>query len=293
MCKRGNLVKVLRLFAFGALIISLVSGCISIPKPGGSDALKLAGQVGMELKYAPTASFTLAAYTAIKPGSAPVYVYLEGDGYAYVTRSMPSSNPTPRMPVALQLATEHLRRRPGDSVLYLARPCQYVPLAQEVLCHVAYWTHKRFAPEVIDAMDEALRTLINIHQPQGPIYLIGYSGGGAVALFIAARYPERVKSLVTVAGNVDHVAFNHHHRVPQLHGSLDPRSVVDNLKGIPQYHFIGSRDTVVPLTIFQSYRRFFRDVAPIKHEVVEGVGHNHGWQERWPTLMQKFLSDER
>lgn len=84
----------------------------------------------------------------------------------------------------------------SPNVVYLARPCQYV---WSPLCSDIYWTDRRFAVEVVEAMSAAIDRLI---LPGQKLHLVGYSGSGAVAVLVAARRPD-VVSLRTIAGNLD------------------------------------------------------------------------------------------
>ena len=90
---------------------------------------------------------------------------------------------------------------PAPNVAYLARPCQFMPMDRNPQCAVPYWTGKRYTPEVIASMNDAVDRLV-ARVPGQPVNLIGYSGGGAVAVLIAARRHD-VATLRTVAGNLD------------------------------------------------------------------------------------------
>jgi hypothetical protein len=65
---------------------------------------------------------------------------------------------------------------------------------------------------VISASNQAVDALKQRYGAQ-EIVLVGYSGGGAVAALVAARRTDVVR-LVTVAGNLDHLAWTHLHSVP-------------------------------------------------------------------------------
>ena len=87
-------------------------------------------------------------------------------------------------------------------------------------CVQKYWTGYRFALEVIEASNITVSQL-KARYAADNIRLVGYSGGGAVAAFIAARRNDVVQ-LVTVAGNIDPAAWTKRHRMSQLSGSLNP-----------------------------------------------------------------------
>ncbi len=220
--------------------------------------------------------FVLAGYRRITKAGAPASVYIEGDGFAWIDRYTVSPNPTPIDPVALRLAASD--RQPN--VIYLARPCQYVALEQQKSCGPQYWTNLRFAPEVINSYDAALNQLKKKTGVSG-FDLVGFSGGGAIAALLAARRDD-VKSLRTVAGNLDHVALNKAHKVSPLTGSLNAIDIASRLDHLPQTHVSGSDDTIVPPWVAEHF--LAREQGPNtcrKHIIVDGAGHTHGWLSYW------------
>lgn len=204
----------------------------------------------------------------------PLVVYIEGDGYAWATRTAPSRDPTPRDPVALRLAV-----RDGSArVLYLARPCQYVGGVNAPGCQTSYWTTQRFAPDLIDAMDQALDAAKS-DSGASRLVLVGYSGGAATALLLAARRMD-VAGLITVAGVLDHQAWTDLHGVTPLSGSLNPIDVVDAVIHLPQLHIAGSDDRVVPPALVSSFAARSGSVVVI----VPGMTHQGDWSSVWPEL---------
>jgi len=142
-----------------------------------------------------TDTFTLTSFHRLTRASENLVVYLEGDGYAWVSRRSPSANPTPHNPVALRLAALD----PSANVAYIARPCQYTDLELDRFCERAYWTDRRYAEEVVAALDQAIDQLVD--QVNAPaVHLVGFSGGGGLVVLLAARRSD-VASLRTVAGN--------------------------------------------------------------------------------------------
>jgi pimeloyl-ACP methyl ester carboxylesterase len=266
-----------------ALIAFLSSGCLTVPSASErlSTADAIAQASGFHRSRVQTRPFLITAYSKIQSPGLSLHIYIEGDGYAWVTRNRVSGDPTPRRPLALELASGD----PAPNVVYLARPCQYTPVEMNFACEdEAYWTDKRFSEEVVASMDQAVDKFVKETQSRG-IDLIGYSGGGAVASLIAARRQD-VKSLRTVAGDLDPNGFVEHHEVsPMAEGSLDPMDVVGKLKAIPQYHFTGSEDPVVPAFIAENFLKK-SDNSPCVHAVkVNGADHVNGWTEAWPRLL--------
>ncbi|NBV71869.1 MAG: alpha/beta hydrolase [Burkholderiaceae bacterium] len=208
-------------------------------------------------------------------------IYLEGDGLAWVSRREPSRDPTPDDPIGLRLAAID----PAPNVIWLARPCQYTFPTESPRCKPYYWTNGRFAPEIVDAIDQAI-TAAKLSAKATKIHLIGYSGGGGLAVLIAAQRND-VVSVRTVAGNIDHPAFTSLHRVTPMSQSLDPASVARRINMIPQWHFFGADDKVVPKLIGESYIRKAGESSCLHMHVVPNVSHDKGWELLWPRLLQE------
>jgi dienelactone hydrolase len=211
-------------------------------------------------------------------------IYIEGDGRSWVSRYQLSSNPTPINPVALRLAIIHADKNPNENIAWIARPCQYLPAKRDVNCESKYWSSHRFSEKVIQSTNDAIDQLV---QKSGAtsVRLVGFSGGAAVAVLVAARRDD-IDSVVTIAGNLDHKQVNEYHGVTPLLGSLNPKDVVDKIKYIPQVHFIGSDDEVIPVKISTDFIRAKKGLkdACAKQVVVPSVGHINGWTMHWPML---------
>lgn len=237
-------------------------------------------QISTDFDAFPVATDGFLIQAALKNGNASTLrIYIEGDGRAYVTKKRPSFNPTPRNPVALYLAMED----PSVSVGYLARPCQF--LQGDNCADDQYWTNARYSPAVVSAMDQAVSQL-KAHAGAQFVDLVGYSGGGSIALLVAARRTD-VLQVTTVAGNIDLDAWVADHRYSPLLGSLNPKFSIDRLKGVPRLHFVGESDTVVKPEIAFSYEAAASDNAG-KVVVVEGQGHSCCWIEVWKKLINQY-----
>ena len=213
-------------------------------------------------------------------------MYFEGDGRAWLSKNVLSNDPTPAHPLALELASLD----PSSNVVYLARPCQYDGSAFQEPCDASYWSNKRYSEEVIASTNEAVDALVKEAGASG-VHLVGYSGGGAVAVLVAARRTD-VVSLKTVAGNLDPAAVKVYHEVSPLEGSLDPLGVASKISKIPQRHYIGERDDVVPSSIVQNFSRASGNDRCIKVTRVPGATHQVGWAERWEDLLKLPVSCE-
>ncbi len=227
--------------------------------------------------------FVLRVYYRFRRPGAPLHVYLEGDGRAWVSRTHAARNPSPRNPVGLRLAVHE----PGENVMYIARPCQYVSFEKNPQCNYTYWTSRRFAPEVIDSVS-AVIDLGKKKARAGKLDIIGYSGGGAVAVLLAARRSD-VRSIRTVAGNLDHKVWNRHHGNNPLNGSLNAADVAGKVAGIPQIHYIGAMDKNMGAFVAASFLSKAGPRACIKLQMVPGVSHSKGWEQAWSGLIREQL----
>lgn len=262
------------------LLIPFLSGCIAVATMVDKDISphKIAKSSGFKKAYLKTKDFTLTAYYRFTNPGAPINIYIEGDGNAWMTSTRLSNNPTPKIPLVLKL----MSLDPGQNVAYLARPGQYIA-NKTVMCDSAYWSGKRFSEEVIVSMSEAIDQLALLAKAN-KINLIGYSGGAAVAVLIAAQRND-ITSLRTIAGNLDPDAVNKYHQVSLLSGSLNPIDVAQKIKNLPQRHFVGSNDDIVPGFIAESFVRRMGDKNYSRITVVSDATHTKGWRENWKELL--------
>lgn len=263
-----------------SLFTLLLLGCVEAPGTAEFDqrADILAKSGGLVRGQVETDSFVLTSFYQITRPDLPLTVYIEGDGFAWRTRSQPSMDPTPHKPIGLELASVD----PAPNRLYLARPCQYTPMAANPRCDVDYWTSKRFAEDVVVAMDQAVSHYAR-QVPGQPINLVGYSGGGAIAVLIAARRHD-VATLRSVAGNLDTAEVNRLHRVTPMPESLNAIDVASQISSLPQIHYYGSEDKIVPAIIAQ---RFANATGGRCTQIrsVPGMSHNSDWARIWPGLL--------
>lgn len=271
------------------IIILFISGCSTSPSPTvrNTNAEMLAASSG----WAPLAiNTTPLPITAFLPSqSRPathLNVYIEGDGMAWISRSKASSDPTPVTPLALQLALKD--KTPS---VYLGRPCQYADAAHNNRCQKKWWTNNRFAPEIVTTLNHAVDKLKQ-HFDAQTLTLVGYSGGSALAVLIAAERND-VTQIITIAGNLDTHAWTEHHRVSPLVGSLNPADAWQHVANIPQTHFVGSKDNVMPKEIAQSYARRFPSHAPVSIQVIDGYDHQCCWLDNWPISSASHASTKR
>jgi hypothetical protein len=273
-----------------AAALALLNGCaVPSPQARSDSAMAWAVEQGWRPVVLPGPDFDIQAFV---PGGLQradrLTVYIEGDGLAWVDRHTPSFAPTPVDPLGFRLAVADAT---AGSV-YLARPCQYTRGSSFKGCHPKYWGSHRFAPEVIAAMNAAVEQLRGRYGAS-ELVLVGYSGGAAVAALLAARRRD-VVALVTVAGTLDIELWTQQLRVSPLHGSLNPKDVSSQLTSVPQWHFVGQRDEVVPGGVLVSFlsgapgqdtRRGAR--GPVV-QVMPDFDHPCCWVQAWPELSRQF-----
>jgi len=269
--------------ALSASALLLLAACVCVPTPDerrqAADALVQARHWhGVDIA---TPTFNLQAFIPDTfDKDRHLTVYLEGDGFAWVSGGQPSSDPTPVNPVALRMALA----QPSGNAAYLARPCQY--LADQDHCRQRYWTHARFAEEVVASLDQAVDKL-KAQAGARRLTLIGYSGGGALALLLAARRDD-VGNIITVAGNLDPAAWTEYHHVSPLEGSLNPVGQLMTLARIPQVHLSGANDSVIPTVLTTRFVAAYPKGSPVSVRVIPGYTHSCCWAQDWPQLWQQL-----
>ena len=240
------------------IILFFVAGCTAIKAP-----------TDFVYKEIPTRDFTLASWQKITEPSGTYKIYIEGDGYAFNAHGRATQDPTPKGILMRELAF-------GDdspNVVYLARPCQYI---KSPICSKRHWTAARFAPEVINAEYAAVKQIVG----DNPVILIGFSGGAQVAGLIASAKPGlNVKKVITIAGNLDHLAWTQYLNLPPLNESMNLKSYHKQFARIPQIHYVGSNDEVVPPVLVRDF--VGKDTRVFE---VRGATHNSGWEEIYSQI---------
>ena len=136
-------------------------------------------------------------------------------------------------------------------------------------------------------LDNALSQVV-MRYPGVKLELVGYSGGGNIAALLAARRTD-VRSLRTVAGNLDVAYVNALHHVTAMPDAVSAIDSASALRTLPQIHFSGDDDKTVPPTVA---RRFQRAVGGhcTQVDVVSGMAHGSDWAAIWPQLLAKALT---
>ena len=207
-----------------------------------------------------------------------IKVYIEGDGLAWLNSYTVSENPTPINPIGLKLFLEDN----SNCKVYLSRPCQYLSKRN---CSYKYWTNKRFSYVTINAYKTVLSKLKKrVYNKK--FILIGFSGGGTIAALLAAQRND-IKTLITIAGNLNPKYWCEYHKISYLNGSLNPVFYSDKLEKIEQFHFVGGKDKIIPKVVSQSYLKNFYNKKHIHLIEVSNATHTKGWQKSWKEFLSK------
>lgn len=251
----------------------LLSACA----PTGDRLDRVASQAGYRtLTLSGEQHLMRAAYRLSEPATARLHVYLGGDGTPWIDRRHVAADPTSRDPLALRL----MARDPGN-VLYLARPC-YHGLSGRPECDPMLWTHGRYSATVVTEMAAALGRFMRSRQMRQAT-LIGYSGGGTLAMLLAERLPD-VDAVVTIAANLDIDAWARLHGYSRLTGSLNPGERPPLPARVRQLHLAGARDDNVPPWLVRGALRAQPDAVI---EEVPGATHHCCWEKLWPAPLHR------
>lgn len=252
----------------------LLGGCASDP----AHIDTLAARQGFTVIDVKGGSLRLAAFSRILPGhSDTLDVYIEGDGAPWITPYLPPRDPTPTNPVSFELAAQD----PARKVVYLGRPCQYLSVDALRNCDGAFWTERRFAPEVVSAYDDTLnqiKPMLGVKR----FRLVGFSGGGVIAALLAQRRDD-VEMLITVAAPLAVTDWVGWHGLSPLTGSLDPAAQSRNIHMPFSVNFVGGKDRIVPVHIVETY------VGRIGGRIVTIADFDHDccWVRDWVELLHR------
>ena len=203
-------------------------------------------------------------------------IYIEGDGLPWFRGRMPSTDPTPRVPLALRLMAQD-----PTAAIYIGRPC-YFGLHQSANCSPKMWTSARYSAAVIASMNRVVRHYQKKYGAR-QVVLMGYSGGGAVATLMARDISPPV-FLLTLAANLDTDTWTQTKAYLPLHESLNPVNFVAQLQGVGQLHLIAEDDTTVLPAVTQRYTSQFPAHFSRQYP---GFDHSCCWLELWPKILRQ------
>jgi hypothetical protein len=257
-----------------AALAAAAGGCVT---PGSRLAhLARAARFREDLVTGATFRHRIYRREALDPDASGVlHVYIEGDGQPFLSPTTVALDPTPREPLMLRL----MALDPARS-LYLGRPC-YFDLSHDPGCDPSFWTVRRFSPEVVDSLAVVLRSeVVRAHAREVELY--GHSGGGTLAVLLAARVAS-VTRVVTIGATLDTTAWCALHGYTPLLGSMNPTELGPHA-GLPRMlHLVGSQDTNTPPGLVQSAAAKIGASGSVR--IVRGYTHNCCWQEIWGDVL--------
>lgn len=263
------------------LCLLSISGCVNRVSSLLINVKTEAINAGFQSQLIQTENFDLFAFVKNDDANAnKMVVYIEGDGHAWARRNVLSSDPTPRNPLSLKLAISD----PGSLILYLARPCQYLQKTKLVYCPPKYWSTHRYSSVVVESINEAI-TKIKSNTTASTIEIIGFSGGGVIAMLVASLRSD-ISRIVTVASNIDHETWSEWHGVSPLENSLTPINFLAELQGINQLHLWGGEDKVVPFNTQTSFVKSSEKNRLFKYKIIPDFTHDCCWVDQWRELLR-------
>lgn len=255
------------------ILFALLSGCAS----NGQRIDRLAATAGMNRIAAETGGYGSYIYMKREAVGAPgqLTVFLEGDGRPWRNGTEPSVDPTTGNPVSLQL----LLRTPSMAA-YVTRPCYHDLRGPR--CTPERWTMARYAEDIVSSITAAVR-VARREAGAKQVVLVGYSGGGTLAVLVAERL-DNVAAVVTISANLDVNAWVRHHGYLPLTGSLNP-ALSERSHPWPELHLHGARDGVVPVATTAQY---FARYPAAQQIVMEHNDHVCCWVDEWPALWKQL-----
>ncbi|MGR9093170.1 MAG: alpha/beta fold hydrolase [Gammaproteobacteria bacterium] len=256
-----------RRIACVALFVVFAAGC-------GTPAVRFdraAGELGLSRSDADLPMFRKGEFI----DGEPIHIYLDGDGTPVSGSGRIALDPTSRDRLILDLIVAD----PAASVL-VGRPCYH---GAQRGCDSAMWTTARYSDAVVDPIVRAVNEIAEAY-PRSPIWLAGYSGGGALAMLVAPRV-QRVSALVTIAGNLDTAAWTQHHGYGPLTQSGNPAAEPPLSPAIRQLHLFGADDTNVPVDVARATLDR-QPIGAVEVEVVAGFDHRCCWPGIWAARLR-------
>ncbi|HEY8538037.1 MAG TPA: hypothetical protein VIL28_04160 [Steroidobacteraceae bacterium] len=254
------------------ILTALFAGCTTAP--ARIDAI--AARAGLTREIVEGTQFRHLVYTQPAHNEHSRWtVYLEGDGRPWISGRVPADDPTSREPYALELML-----RADGPALYVTRPCYHA--LRDAACATELWTSARYSEEVVASMAAAIERKLSALGASGA-RLVGYSGGGTLAVLIAERL-QRVAEVVTIAANLDIERWAAHHGYLPLYESLNPaRSQASHPWN--ELHLQGSKDEIVPPVTTNAYFERFPNARQL---TFADYDHICCWVRDWSRILAEI-----
>jgi hypothetical protein len=241
-------------------------------------ALHLAEQGGLSASIVQGTQYRHELFVSTAPRGAALYVFVDGDGSPWSSNGRkPARDPTPERALALELAL-----RTPRSVMYLGRPCYFLARSDSA-CRPSVWTSQRYSASIVESLVRVVNRFVEDHAYRSVI-LIGYSGGGTLAVLMAPYIPSTV-AVVTIGANLDVAAWSSWNGYLPLEGSLNPAAQAPLKPDVRQWHLVGGRDLIVPERVS---RRYLDTLHPDQTWRFPAFDHTCCWVEQWPNLLARI-----
>jgi hypothetical protein len=245
--------------------------------PGQNFDPRSAQDIGLTRQIVEGDAFRHVLIRGHRTGGSELHVYIEGDGVPYAF-GVAARDPTSQSRLMLRL----MGIDPVSSI-YLGRPC-YEGLYADRNCSAHYWTDRRFSPEVVASMRQALADAMQSSGAKNAV-LIGHSGGGALAVLLAHQVAG-VSGVITLGGNLDTGAWTRLHQFAPLTGSANPALLGRLPDTVSAVHLVGSKDRVTPPKLVA------QGAAATGGTVIvfEGFTHTCCWARIWPGPISRLAN---
>jgi hypothetical protein len=207
------------------------------------------------------------------------FVFIDGDGRPVSVKAQaPNEDPTTRHPLALDLL--EATAAPGA---YVARPCYELMTAA---CEPSLWTSDRYSETVVASMVAVIESLQQQRPAGGSLVLVGYSGGGVLAVLVAERL-QHVAAVITLSANLDVAAWADIDGYTPLAHSLNPANS-ERTHPWKELHLQGLEDTVVPPGTTE---RYFTRYPLAERRAFPNFDHSCCWLSAWPDIAAQFTRE--
>ena len=257
-----------RAFCLFAFLVCALGGCAASLQNRMDNAETLMKEARLIPATLKTTDFSLfSARNFTQPYQDTLTIIIEGDGYSWAARNKPTDNPTPKDPIGLNLLSHT-----ASPAIYLARPCQYIHSPR---CNPDFWTDGRFSAPVIESYRQAISQIMARYQTRN-IHFMGYSGGGYLAMVMAAHFNQFTRSVTTIAGVLNPDDWTRYHYISPLIVPMRSDDILRYTGHIPFEHICGGNDQIVPCTLTERFVAYGHAAGFTNHRMTRDEGADHG-----------------